>query len=442
MVSAGVSLLILAVVRNRLSTEYFLIVFLFFYFVYNYLGNYLIAAFRIESGFRISFYDRPHDVFYLWVISLLCALSVTLAYSFSVRIGFFSKQHSVDARLIAQSFSRRSISHGCEALLVFSFLVLSLVGTILYTNRLEEVPILSLFRAGSDLRLARSNAGNAFQGRLYLFDITREKIPFIIFFYYFFKNNKSKFQKILIVLLFFYNIFLSVMLLQKAPPLIFSFFVFVAIILKKKYVLSFKVFKILFIISSIFFAFAVLLSISFRGSWSRDLSTIALGVARRIVLGQVTPQFHYLRYIGEHGILHGRGFPNPGGILPFEHVQYTKEVMAFANPILSEQGIVGSMPTIFYGQFIINFGRWAAIPSSLFFGFILGLFGNFFRHYNINEGTPLLSAFFVYYLHYLSTFAGTGFANLPISPDFWLPIILVGAFTFVLKTLRYKTIRL
>lgn len=52
----------------------------------------------------------------------------------------------------------------------------------------------------------------------------------------------------------------------------------------------------------------------------------------------------------------GLTMPNPGGILPYVPYRYTVELMNMKFPQSTGSGIVGSMPTAFWGEAYINFG--------------------------------------------------------------------------------------
>ena len=98
-----------------------------------------------------------------------------------------------------------------------------------------------------------------------------------------------------------------------------------------------------------------LMYVYFKGS-----SSIWVGIQSgisRITTGQMSGLYHYLDIIPDQvDYLLGRSLPNPRGIFPWEHYRLTVEVMNIVHKGLAEQGIVGSMPTFFWGEMYANFG--------------------------------------------------------------------------------------
>jgi len=90
---------------------------------------------------------------------------------------------------------------------------------------------------------------------------------------------------------------------------------------------------------------------------SRDWKQGVNSVFSRAFAGGITPAAFYLEvFPAQKDFLLGQTFPNPGGILPFTPYRYTVELMNMRFPHLQEGGIVGSMPTAFWGEAYINFG--------------------------------------------------------------------------------------
>src|SRR5690606_15701100 len=55
----------------------------------------------------------------------------------------------------------------------------------------------------------------------------------------------------------------------------------------------------------------------------------------------------------------------PGQVFPYVPIRFTVEIMNWKFPHLADKGIVGSMPTVFWGEAYANFGP-LAIPVVAF----------------------------------------------------------------------------
>ena len=101
-------------------------------------------------------------------------------------------------------------------------------------------------------------------------------------------------------------------------------------------------------------------------------------VFSRTFTGQIQPAYHYLEFFPmHHDFLWGRSFPNPRGILPFEPYRLTVEIMNWRFPDLVKRGVVGSMPTTFWGELYANFGTLGVITIPFFVGIVIYLLACF-----------------------------------------------------------------
>ena len=139
-------------------------------------------------------------------------------------------------------------------------------------------------------------------------------------------------------------------------------------------------------------------------------------VGSRIFTGQLHPSYVYLQYFPEYrDFLFGATFPNPGSILPYEAVTITQEIMAWDNPKEVAEGIIGSMPAMFWVEAYINFG----VLSLPFISLILGIF-----LYSINRFffslrfCPLVLSFYIWTILFYKDLALSFFS------DFFINIYL------------------
>lgn len=87
-----------------------------------------------------------------------------------------------------------------------------------------------------------------------------------------------------------------------------------------------------------------------------DVTTAVEQLVVRVFIGQISPAYYYVDlFPGQIDYLVGRSLPNPGGLLPFDPfplTQYVEQYIARRMPT----DIVGSAPTVFWGELYANFG--------------------------------------------------------------------------------------
>jgi hypothetical protein len=159
------------------------------------------------------------------------------------------------------------------------------------------------------------------------------------------------------------------------------------------------------------------------------LSSVQL-VFSRTVTGALQPAYHYVEMFPNiHPYLFGKSLPNPGGVLPFEPFLLTEEVMNFADPASLSRGVVGTMPTIFWGEMYANFGVFGVAASSLFVGFSL-FCADAMLSRRLND--PLSIALMVWLMVHYSTLAFTSFSMFIID----IPLMVVLLTVFLVRLFR------
>ena len=158
----------------------------------------------------------------------------------------------------------------------------------------------------------------------------------------------------------------------------------------------------------------VLFYVYFMGS--HNPIAALMSVFSRAFTGGIQPAYHYLEFFPEHhGFLLGRSFPNPAGLLPFEPYRLTVEIMNWRFPDLAGTGVVGSMPTVFWGELYANFRVVGVIIMPFFVG--IGLYVISFFASKL-ENTPFKVGLLVWLILHYKTLAETGISGFII--DFYL----------------------
>lgn len=325
---------------------------------------------------------------------------------------------------IRQNYSIRSLKTS-EKLFFFSFVVICILVLFLYLKSVPSIALLTALRDGPlAAKAARSAMTNDFSGKYHWYKLFMLDGlfwgTFVTFANSLLTKNQTK-QNIIFYGIFLITAFSAAASTQKSPiiSLILGLFI-VYTVVKKGWFYPLK--KVLTLVTAIF-TLLVFMYIRFMGS--RDVLSAILSIGSRVFTGQITPAYWYIEMFPQHqDFLWGRSFPNPGGILPFENYRLTVEVMQFKHPELADLGIVGSAPTVFWGELYANFGWFSLLFIPFIVGFLLYLMSELV---NKLEDTPLKVGLLVFLALHYSELAGTGLSGFII--DFYLIFIF---FMFIL----------
>jgi len=168
----------------------------------------------------------------------------------------------------------------------------------------------------------------------------------------------------------------------------------------------------------------------------------------RAFAGQIQPLYHYLEIFPmKVDYLLGRSLPNPMGILPFEHYNLTVEVMNIVQPWHLEMGVVGTMPTFFWGEMYANFGYFGVVLPPLIVGVVVCLFADLLDRL---RPSPLVIAVIVWFALHIKNLSATSLSNylldfISFSMLIFLLLSLLfigcGRFAFSRRAIRAKNIR-
>jgi oligosaccharide repeat unit polymerase len=294
--------------------------------------------------------------------------------------------------------------------ILFLFVLFFVCALVLfdYLTKVDQIAIVvALFEGANFAVEARSSMGNSFTGSYHWYSLFMHDIGSLITFTLFalwLKKRNTKFL-ILFVVSLFYSIFAAVMAVEKAPLvwlLVGIFFVYSLAInngnvsLKNIAILSF------FLIVIMMFSYMILMG-------APDLISAISFTFSRAFAGSISPAYFYLEFFPEHqDYLMGRTFPNPLGLMPYEPYRYTIEVMNWLFPSLASAGIVGSAPTVFWGEAYANFGP-TGVPMV---AFIVGcLTASVSYLVSKIEISPLTIGFNVFLILFFKDLSITGFSG-------------------------------
>ena len=148
-------------------------------------------------------------------------------------------------------------------------------------------------------------------------------------------------------------------------------------------------------------------------------------LSTRGVVGQTQPLYVTYDIIPrEYDYFGGRTLTNPHGILPYESVALPYLIFDHYN--VTEPGIQGSDPTVFFGEVYANWGLAVAFASMIVFGFVMQVLHDRLAANIEVYGTAFDVAFFYMVLVYLADFA-LSFSTLWFDERVWFFVLLYFA---------------
>jgi oligosaccharide repeat unit polymerase len=292
---------------------------------------------------------------------------------------------------------------------VFSLILLMILAYLVLLIYLKQVPKTALSviltnGASTASHLARSEMGNNFSGKYHWYKLFFSDVFTIVTWAFFsaYLLTKRKSTLFLFLIAFVGASFAAVMATKKGP------FAQILIGLLLTYALTKLKGKIPIKASIIFFTvlFSVLISFYIFFMGSNNVLSATGSIFSRALAGSIQPAYYYLQYFPtEHDFLLGQSFPNPGHLMPYTPFPLTKEIMTWVNP--NSDGIVGTMPTVFWAEAYANFGYWGVFLVPFLMGVIVYTFNYYFSKL---ENTPIKIGFYIWLTLHLKTLSITGFS--------------------------------
>jgi oligosaccharide repeat unit polymerase len=357
------------------------------------------------------------------ILQVFLASSLTII-SMALGMAYFKKWVG-GHKNIRQYLSIRSLKK-YENLFFLSFVVICIGTLVLYLKSVPSIALLAAILEGPlAAKAARSGMTNNFSGNYHWYKLFMLDglfwATFVTFANSLLTKNQPK-QKILFFGALLITAFSATASTQKGPliNLILGLFIIYTLIKKR----GFYPWRPVLGFGTMIFTLLVFMYMRFMGS--RNILSAILSIGSRVFTGQITPAYWYIEMFPQHqDFLWGRSFPNPGGILPFENYRLTVEVMQFKHPHLVDLNIVGSAPTVFWGELYANFGWLSLLFIPFIVGFLLYLMSELV---NKLEDTPFKVGLIVFLALHYSDLAGTGLSGFII--DFYL-ICIVFIFIFI-----------
>jgi|JI7StandDraft_1071085.scaffolds.fasta_scaffold02767_9 oligosaccharide repeat unit polymerase len=299
-----------------------------------------------------------------------------------------------------------------------------------YSQGFENLAITAILNNldASEVAIARSTMTNNYAGNLHWIKFVTNDLFFFVILYLsiLFIKNELKNKIFFIVFTFIFSINLLVTT-EKAPIIDFL----IAILMLKYIFLNPQKLNIYKTAIPFFLILVVLVFVYKSFMPISSLSQVLYSIISRTLGGQVQVAYYYLEFFPNfHPFLNGSSFPNPGGILPFTNFPLTQKVHSWVHPELANVGIIGSMPTIFWGELYANFGLLGVIFLTPIIGIFLYILNWYFNSHN---NSFLGLSLFVFLIFHYKNLALSSLSNY----IFDLNLILIFIISLIFR-IKYK----
>lgn len=389
-------------------------------FIFSFLGTFVLFFqlddYRYNTGVQdpglvleVAFYSSINIIFFL------------------IGVIFIRKTLGLDL-LTYRSSEIKKLSWLQIRLILFAFLFCILV-LFNYLRQIDQMAIIVAFSDGVNVaKQARSDMGNSFPGRYHWYKLVMHDLGNLLCFTVFaiWLINRRIRDLIIFLVVFSYSVFVAIMATEKGPVAWLLIGLFLVYFLVKN--CGVVPFKKLIPFAILIIGCLVVVYILFMGS--RDIGSALLSVFSRSFTGSISPAYFYLEYFPEHqDYLLGQTFPNPGGLMPYEPYSYTVEVMNWKFPSLVGSGVVGTAPTVFWGEAYANFGPFGIPVVAFIIGCLVALVSYMVSKIEIN---PLTIGFLVWLILIFKDLAVTGFSGYFYN----VYIIAISLFVFFMLSVR------
>ena len=386
--------------------------------IYQYIG-FPTLFFKLDDYRAVFIQDRA----IIWQMFSWSIYSITM-----ILLGFVAASRKMGPLHLRNQYNSFYdsflLSSFTERLIVYALFGVSVAVLVLYISKVGIGNLAVLAAAGlvdTDMgsKALRSAMGNAFDGkyhwyRLFMRDFLT--IASLAFFAHWLICRKRT-PLLIFMASFLIAAFSMLMATEKSPFLWYLIsMLLVYAIIKRGGRLSVKLVSVLTPVGLLIIG---LMYVNFMGS-PNILAGIQSGFSR-ITTGQMSGLYHYLIIFPDQvDYLLGSSFPNPRGIFPWEPYRLTVEVINIVHPELEAKGIVGSMPTFFWGEMYANFGYLGILVPPFFVGYAV---------YAINilifrlPMSPLVLAIFIFILLYIQNITGTGLSGYIINVDGFIMMV-------------------
>lgn len=314
---------------------------------------------------------------------------------------------------------------------VVGVLALIALGVLaLYLTRVPSIALMYALRGDVlSAAVARSEMTNNFGGDHWRYELFFRYVMDYCVVYAFieWRTRRSMPMGVLFLLLFTGAAFSAIMTIEKGPLFALFVMIFLAHVLltdgrywQRAAAWAVPLAVLLLVVMKVWFMGALSLSDSFGD------------VVWRVFSGQIVSAYFYVdQFPRELPYLGGSSFPNPGGLLPFEPVSVTVKMAEIIYPGDYSRGVVGSAPTVFWGEMHANFGPLGVVVPSFWVGVGIYSLHYLLRRLPLTPATLTLTVLLT--MHY-RVLTGTGLSEFLVD----VPAATLAAATGLLLVARRR----
>ena len=395
--------------------------FIIFYMAFAYVG--IFPFYFGLDAYAVSLGIVNREIIYMmFIYSSVALIMIICGFIYAHRVFGINPNFIKQRVLVSSNLIQR----------MFIFCLFLICGLVLLSY-IRKIGTIALFQAlhgdVAGALVARSNMGNAFEGKYWRYHIFfRNLLDYcVIFFFADYLINRRRLSILIFTASFFVAAFSATMAIEKTPLVNLMIMLYLTYVIYRggNYWQSAGKYVLVMIISILSFFYIFFMN-------APNLILAFQYVLRRIFTGQITPAYFYLNLFPHHiDYLWGTSFPNPGGLMPFQPFPLTVEVAKVIFPNDVAKGIVGSAPTVFWAEMYANFGPIGIIISSFLVGIGLFIVSHILSKFSLSS--PIIAATVSLAMHY-KTLTGTGLSGYFFDIDFFL----ISAITFIALLLRGK----
>jgi hypothetical protein len=172
---------------------------------------------------------------------------------------------------------------------------------------------------------------------------------------------------------------------------------------------------------------------------AQDPLALVDAFAERLLLGNLVPAYYVVEMFGESPLL-GRSFPNPLGLLPFEHFPLGQAVWIALNPNAQPDALY-SAPSVLWSEMYANFLTPGVLLSALLLGAFARVCQGLFRRVPPTALRAGLIAFGSLYFMSFVTLGIIQVISLLVDYYLWLVIIATVTISVAERSARRRMVR-
>jgi hypothetical protein len=376
------------------------------FILFQYLG-FAVLFFELSSNRARTINDQT----IIFEVFLLSSITITLVIAGFVIARKIFGSISKETR---RGFQRQNLrpSNGLERVAIIVMLLVGVAALIRYIevvgfSKLAIAAALKIVETSTSTEVLRSEMGNNFSGRYHWYRFFMRDVLQIATMAQFavYLLSKRLFDLMVFSIAAAVTTFSMITATEKGPLIYFMLGLLMVYLTVHRAGLLSK--RSVFLGAPLLLILVGFLYTQFMGSPDL-LKGIENGLARTLT-GQMVGAYHYVQIFPEKvDYLLGRSFPNPGGMFPWEPYSVTVEVMNIVNPSGRAAGVVGSMPTFFWGEMYANFGYFGVMIPPVFVGISLYWFNLTILCLPMR---PVSIGFFVWFALHFIGLSGTGLSG-------------------------------